>query len=575
MWLKHFQIWIGKHWLKAILIIFGSLILWMVIYGIRCFMNLESFYRQYMFASVPIQIPMTVLHTVIFIAGYGFFFRSAMSKKQGVVIKPKQLNVHFSGVLGIDEAKEECMEVVELINDHQRVRKIGGKIVKGILMLGPPGCGKTLLAKAIACETGIPFIPMAGSEFNEMFVGVGASRVRNLFANARKYAAVYGASIVFIDEIDAIARGRQFSVGGGGQETNATQNQLLVEMDGLNQTTGSNIIVIGATNAPVESLDTALLRPGRFDRKVVIDYPYADGRYEIFKYYLSKVKYDPSMDIMRLANYTISKSPADIENVVKESALICTRDKRTIIEMKDLTAALERIDLGQERKRKIHPLELTRTAIHEAGHAILVYYLHPLDDVFKVSVVTRSGTLGVVHHQQIVEMSDRDYTYYESSITVSLGGYAAEKLSYDTTTSGCTSDFKNAMNLASHMVFVVGMGESGYVGDYGVLKQYDILSEDIKTKLNADVILLLKKCEDQAIAMLTKEKVLLEKMAEALVEQKTLEYDDVTALCKKYGVGQKRKIEERGLLQEFHDKLEASSRFKDDSLLKDNEHLDS
>jgi cell division protease FtsH len=560
MWWKHFRMWFGNHWIKIFLIVFGVSILCMLGYGIRCFMQLESFYKQYMFAAVPLQIPVAMLHTFIFIFGYWYLIRNSMSKTV-TATPPEKINVHFTGVLGIDEAKEECMEVVQLIKDRQRVKHIGGKIVKGILMLGPPGCGKTLLAKAIACETGIPFLSMAGSEFTEMYVGVGASRVRKLFTSARKYVSIYGACIVFIDEIDAIARGRQFSVGGGGQETNATQNQLLVEMDGLNETTGCNIIIIGATNAPVESLDQALLRPGRFDRKIVINYPYADGRNDVFKYYLNKVKYDPGLDTMRLANYMIGRSPADIENVVKEAALICTRDGRNVVEMRDLTAALERVELGQERKRKVHPLELQRTAYHESGHAILLYYLHPVNDVFKVSVATRGSTLGVMHNQPIVEMEGKDQTTLEASITVSLGGYCAEKLIFNENSWGCSADFDNAMNTARLMVYRIGMGGHGLVGDFFSFEKqgYNSLSDGLKKTLNDDVVEILQRCLKQAMQILTRERALLEKMAEILIDKKTLEYDEVTEICKQHGVGKSRKIEERGLLQEFQKLVSASS----------------
>jgi cell division protease FtsH len=451
------------------------------------------------------------------------------------------------------------MEVVQLITDRQRVKMIGGKIIKGLLMMGPPGCGKTMLAKAIACESKIPFLSMAGSEFNEMYVGVGASRVRRLFANARMYAKIYGSCIVFIDEIDAIARSRLYAVGAGGGETNATQNQLLIEMDGLSEGTGSSVIVIGATNAPIESLDEALLRPGRFDRKIMIDRPYAEGRNEIFKYYLSKVKYDPTIETMRLANYVIGSSPADIASIVQEAALICTREKRTILEMRDLTGAIERIHLGQERRRKVHHLELRRTACHESGHAILLYYLHPIDDVFKVSVVTRGYTLGVMHHQPIVEMHDRDQVWYEANISVSLGGYAAEKITFGTTTSGVSNDFEHAMQYAKFMVWHVGMGDSGFVGNFGQVEEN--LSDEIKEKLWSDVSKILQRSLKQALEILTREKVLMNKMVETLLEKKTLEYDEVTELCKRYGVGKVRKIEERGLLQEFHNLFYAQNRF--------------
>jgi cell division protease FtsH len=389
------------------------------------------------------------------------------------------------------------------------------------------------------------------------WLGESEKNVAQLFVNARNASEDGQPAIIFIDEIDAIARGRQFSIGGGGQETNTTQNQLLVEMDGLSKGTGSNIIVIGATNAPIESLDEALLRPGRFDRKIMIDRPFADGRNELFKYYLSKVKYDPTLDTMRLANYVIGSSPADIASVVQEAALICTREKRTILEMRDLTAAIERIHLGQERKRKVHPFELRGTAYHESGHAILLYYLHPIDDVFKVSVATRGYTLGVMHHQPIVEMQSRDKIWYEANIVVSLGGYAADKIAFGTTTSGVSSDFEHAMQLAKLMVWRVGMGDSGLVGDFYQMGEH--LSADIKTQLGSDVSKILQRCLNQALEILTREKMLMEKMTEKLLEKKTLEYDEVADLCKKYGVGKERKIEELGFLQEFTRLIHAQS----------------
>lgn len=556
MWSKKLKLWWSINWLKCIIIIAGIGLGIMTVYGAICFIKLDEYTKQMYTAQSALSVPIALLHTGVFLAGLMWMHRSGNGMTANAkAIPPEKINVRFSDVIGIEEAKEECQEVVGLIRDRRRLRQIGGKIIKGMLMIGPPGCGKTLLAKAIAYESGIPFLAMAGSEFNEMFVGVGAARVRALFKNARKYAEIFGSCMIFIDEIDAIARGRQFSVGGGGMETNATQNQLLVEMDGLNQGTGSNIIVIGATNAPLNSLDEALLRPGRFDRKIVISKPYAEGRYNIFKYYLSKVKYNPTLDVRRLSNITIGSSPADIENIVKESALIATRAGRQVIEQKDLSDALERISLGQPKKRYVHPKELYRTAVHESGHAILCYFLHPTDDVFKISVVSRDRTLGVMHHQPVVEMEDVDKIKLESEIVVSLGGYAAEKLHFESTSAGCTSDFKWAMKKAQFMVYSVGMGDSGLVGDYSEYED-GALSAPLKQQLNDDVKNILQRSLDRALDILKREKVLLEKMSEKLIEKKTLEYDDVEDLCKTYGVSHQRKIEETGFLQEFRSLFE-------------------
>ena len=281
---RRFQMYLMMHWIK-ILIIFTVIIL--VILSIWGLASLESFYRHLTIAQMPVTLLLSGIHAGIFVFMYMIFLRGGFTSIKQAAIKGENVNVHWGDVIGIDEAKQEAWEVVLLIKDRTRLLKIGGKILRGLLMVGPPGCGKTYLAKAIATEAGIPFVSMSGSEFTEIFVGVGAARVRKLFKKARSLAYGYGASIIFIDELDAIGRQRSFSFMGGGQETNSTQNQLLVEMDGLKEK-DYDVIVIGATNAAEGILDQALLRPGRFDRKIYIDRPSLEGRERVFKYYLKK-----------------------------------------------------------------------------------------------------------------------------------------------------------------------------------------------------------------------------------------------------------------------------------------------
>ena len=548
------KIFLRTHWVKMLIAFIVLALIGLAIWGL---MSLESFYQKMTLATLPIQLLMGGVHAVIFVSMYQMFFRGSFGSMGNKKIKSGWVNVKFSDVIGVEEAKEEAMEVVELIRDRKRVEQIGGKIVKGILLVGPPGCGKTLLAKAIASEAGIPFLSTAGSEFTEMFVGVGASRVRSLFRKARTLAYSNGACIIFIDEIDAIGRARQFSAFGGGGETNSTQNQLLIEMDGLGDKR-EDIIVIAATNSAEGNLDPALLRPGRFDRKIRIDKPYIEGRKALFDYYMSKIKFDKTIETRRLANYTVGKSAADIENIVKEAALIATRDKRDTITQKDISSAIERIDLGLKRKRKIPDRERRNTAYHEAGHAIICYYLNPIDDVFKVSIASRTDTLGVMHYQPLEEVLSEDREYYIAHIMQALGGYAAEKVQFGKTTSGVISDFRKSMEMAHRMVWKLGMGQNGFVGDYSVLvslERGDFVSESVKDKLTNETHAILKQCMDETEAFLRKEKALLDAMAQALLSQEELEYDDVIDLCQTYGLTEHRKVEEGGLLQSFQEKM--------------------
>lgn len=496
-------------------------------------MSLESYYRNITLAQLPITLLMAGLNAVIFVYMYSMVLRGGFTKMGKKNVKAKDVKIKFTDVVGIEEAKEECWEVVKLIKDHAELKKIGGKILRGILMIGPPGCGKTYLAKAIATEAGLPFLAMAASEFNEVFVGVGSSRIRQLFKKARSLAYGFGGCIIFIDELDAMGRRREFNQFGG-SESNNTLNQLLVEMDGLTSGKAENIIIIGATNAGEDVLDPAVLRPGRFDRKVYITKPSLEGREELFKFYLNKVKHEASIDCARLARKAVGKTPAEIENIVKESALIATRGGSAVVTLKDISEAIERIELGVKNKIRMTDKEREMTAYHETGHLLAVYLWHPRNDVFKASIIPRRGTLGVVHPQAIDEWHSQDKEVLLADIKTYLGGYCGEMHKYGTTTSGVSADFRGAMHIAHAMVWQLGMGPSGYVGDYTTINESE-LSDEIKMQLNRDTDKIIKDCLKEVKQLLQDENDLFERFAQELLKKGELEYDEIEAIFGEYG----------------------------------------
>lgn len=505
--------------------------------------SLESFYMKLTLAQLPMQILLVGVNAAIFVYFYSTVLGRGFSKSgKKSSIRGELVNVKWSDVIGMDNVKAEAREVVELIKDRTRVKKIGGKILRGILMLGPPGCGKTYLAKAVATETGLPFLAMSGSEFVEVFVGVGASRVRELFKKARELAYGSGGCIIFIDELDAIARKRVFSAFGGTEETNSTQNQLLAEMDGLQEREDKggelnqqqNIIVIGATNSPEDNLDRALLRPGRFDRKLYIDLPNLEDREKLFKYYIGKIESDPKIDVGRLARKAVYKTPADIENIVMEAALIATREKRDCITLDDISEAMERIDLGLKHKLNITAKEKEMTAYHEAGHLVVMYMLHPTNDVFKASIIPRRGTLGVVWGQPRAELHTDSREKKIADIMVSLSGYVAEKIRYGTTSDGVAADFRNAMAVAHNMVWKYGMANKSFLGDYTSIPESQ-LSEKLKEELNDETSKIFQQCLKNVDDLLVKERVLLDRFAKELFDKEELDYDEIDAIFKEYG----------------------------------------
>ena len=508
-------------------------------------MSLESFYRNITLATIPMQLILVALNAVIFVFMYLRFMQGGLAKTSAMRAKGDLVNVKWSDVIGMEEAKREAWEIVELLKDRTRLKQIGGKIMRGLLMMGPPGCGKTYMAKAIATEVGIPFLAISGSSFDEIYIGVGASKIRKLFKEARALAEGYGGCIIFIDEMDSVGTRRVFNAFGS-QEKSTTQNQLLAEIDGV-QEKDYNILVIGATNADESSLDPAMLRPGRFDRKLYIDRPNLEDREKIFEYYFNKVKYDKhSIDIKRIARKAVYKTPAEIENIVKEAALIATRDKKDTIEYKHVSEAIERIEMGLKHRRSMTPREKEMVAYHESGHLVVLYLLHPTDDVFKASIIGRRESLGVVYHQPKEELFTRSKEALLADIKVSLAGYVAEKIRFGTTSTGVAAVFEQAMRVAHFMVWKLGMNNAGLVGDYTIygtnygmgrvsLPDVSQLAESTKEKLNKETQDILQKCLKEAEDLLTKERPILERFVKELLEKEELDYDEIDSIFKEYG----------------------------------------
>ncbi len=542
--LEKTRLFVELHWIKIASVAFLIL---SFVWPVLAFRAIDSYQRTYLLAltsTFPLQ---AIIYTGLFIAMYYWLLFGGLSfnKMAKGRVKAANIQVKWDEVIGLAEAKLEAWEVVELLRDHAKVQRIGGKVVRGILLSGPPGCGKTYLAKAIATESGLPFLAVSGSEFIEVFVGTGPARVRKMFKKAQQLARTEGGCILFIDELDAVGTSRGQDLGFGAQtERNNTVNELLVQMDGL-ETQRYNVVVIGATNADEAVLDPALMRPGRMDRKIYVDLPGLADREALLRHYLTKVKADSSVDVPRLARRTVYHSPADIENLVKESALIATRYKREEITYKDLSEALERIDLGFKIHTKLAPDERRRVAYHETGHLITTYLLHPTDDVFKASIISRrAGTHGVVYHvpREELKLDSRDRLL--ANVKVALAGYVAEKLKCGSTSDGCGSDFGKAMDMVRRMVWNYGMGANGFVGNYEILTGSwvfrhgttgDFLSDRVKEKLNDEMHLILTQCLEDAERILQQEDALLERFKDELLKKDELEYDEIESIFREYG----------------------------------------
>jgi cell division protease FtsH len=548
--MKKFLILLKFFWIKILII---SLFLTaltgigtFIYYSIQQFTGLENFIRQNMMAQFGMMfIVFTMVHLVTmplmiwmqfyFIQGGGLWH---LGKEKMATAK---VNVKWAEVIGMDSAKQEAWELVKLLKDRSMVKMIGGKIVKGTMMIGPPGCGKTYLAKAIATECGLPIISAVGSDFVGIFVGQGAAQMKNLFRQARALAELEGGCIIFIDEIDSFARPRMADRGfGGAISHNATINQFLTEMDGLRQAE-NNIVVIAATNVPEDELDSAIMRAGRFDRKIYVTRPNLKEREELFRFYLSRVKADKAIDCAILSRKTLWFSPSEIESMVREASLISLREQRDIITFKDLSAAYDRVIFGSKSNLQLNEAEKEWVAYHEAGHAIIGYLLHPTDDVIKATIIPHKGSLGFVAPRPREEIHIRNREYYLAEIKVSIASYAAEKIKYGTTGSGVSGDFAKAISVARNMVWSWGMGKSGYIGDIDYLIDTDrgggtYLSEKTRQELDEDVQDILRECLKHVVEVLNDKIDLLDYFAKELLKKQELEYDEIEAIFQKFNL---------------------------------------
>ena len=472
---------------------------------------------------------------VLFLGLLVFFMRRMQVGNEAVsFVKSKahmptdeRKRVTFSDVAGIDEAKEEVQETVEFLKDPRKFQKLGGRIPKGVLVVGPPGTGKTLLAKAIAGEAGVPFFSISGSDFVEMFVGVGASRVRDLFEQAKKHAPC----IVFIDEIDAVGRSRGAGIGGGHDEREQTLNQLLVEMDGFETTEG--IILVAATNRP-DVLDPALLRPGRFDRQVTVNHPDLRGRSEILKVHTKNVPVASNVDLEKIARGTPGFSGADLKNLVNEAALWAARRNKSEVGTVDFEMAKDKILMGAERKSMILTDEEKRvTAYHEAGHALMAKLLSGTDPVHKVSIIPRGRALGVTMQLPADDRHNYSKEFLYNTLAILMGGRVAEELVFKHVTTGAGNDLERATALARKMVCEWGMSEklgplsfaqkeeSTFLGRSFATKRD--FSDEMALEIDLEIKRLVTENYERAKHVLTEHMVTLQALAEALLEKEVLD----------------------------------------------------
>ncbi|MFT6912446.1 MAG: cell division protease FtsH [Paracoccaceae bacterium] len=447
-------------------------------------------------------------------------------KSKAKLLTEKQGRVTFDEVAGIDEAKDELEEIVEFLRNPQKFSRLGGKIPKGALLVGPPGTGKTLLARAIAGEAGVPFFTISGSDFVEMFVGVGASRVRDMFEQAKKNAPC----IVFIDEIDAVGRSRGSGYGGGNDEREQTLNQLLVEMDGFEANEG--IIIVAATNRP-DVLDPALLRPGRFDRQVQVPNPDIKGREKILGVHARKVPLGPDVDLRIIARGTPGFSGADLANLVNESALKAARIGRRFVTMHDFESAKDKVMMGAERRSMVMTEDEKKlTAYHEAGHAIVGLNVPEHDPIHKATIIPRGRALGLVMSLPERDQLSVSYTKYKSKIAMAMGGKVAEELIFgkENVTSGAASDIQQVSKIARAMVTQFGFSETlgnidyaneqqSYLGNY---QGGSSTSNDTQAKIDAEVRAIVDEGYERAKAILTERADDLERLAQGLLEYETL-----------------------------------------------------
>ncbi|HET6340617.1 MAG TPA: ATP-dependent zinc metalloprotease FtsH [Gemmatimonadota bacterium] len=455
----------------------------------------------------------------------------AFGKSRAKLLSADAPKVTFEDVAGADEAKQELEEIIDFLRDPKKFQRLGGRIPKGVLLLGPPGTGKTLLARAVAGEAGVPFFSMSGSDFVEMFVGVGASRVRDLFEQGKAHAPC----IIFVDEIDAVGRHRGAGLGGGHDEREQTLNQLLVEMDGFESNEG--VILIAATNRP-DVLDPALLRPGRFDRQVVVDRPDVRGREGIFKVHTRDIPLSPDVDLRVLAKGTPGLAGADIENIVNEAALLAARNNRKSVTMIDFEDAKDKVMMGAERKSLVITDDEKRSiAFHEAGHALVRMLTPAADPVHKVTIIPRGRALGVTHFLPVDERHIYTREWCEDQLTALLGGRAAEVLVLKATTTGAGDDLQRATDLARRMVTKWGMSEILGPLTYGDEPEQIFLGREITTHrdyseetarvIDQEVKSIVATAFERALGILTDNEDALHRLAEALLEREILDNEEI------------------------------------------------
>ncbi len=489
-------------------------------------------------ASVFSLTPFIVLALFLFIilrqAQNGGSQALSFGRSRAKMLSENRPKVTFNDVAGVDEAKEELGEIVEFLKYPKKFQALGARIPKGVLLLGPPGSGKTLLARAIAGEAGVPFFSISGSDFVEMFVGVGASRVRDLFDQAKKSAPC----IIFIDEIDAVGRQRGAGLGGGHDEREQTLNQLLVEMDGFDQNTG--VILIAATNRP-DVLDPALLRPGRFDRQIVVDRADVKGRQKILEVHARNKPLSKEVALEILAKRTPGFSGADLENLLNEAALLAARRNKTVIEMNDCDEAIDRVMVGPERKSIVmSQKEKEITAYHESGHAIIGGLTDKGDPIHKVTIIPRGMALGITWSLPEDDRHSQTKEELLATITRALGGRLAEEVKFQDVTTGASNDFEKATELARRMVTQYGMSETlGPIqygrGNHQVFLGRDLgeernYSEEIASKIDAEVRRIIESCYDRGRKLLAENWNKVERMVASLLEYETVEAEEVKAI---------------------------------------------
>ena len=486
---------------------------------------------------------LAILPTAVIIIAMVYFMRQMMgannkamqfgktNAKTTPATRPK---VKFKDVAGIDEAVEELEEVRDFLADPERFRKLGAKIPRGVLLVGPPGTGKTLLAKAVAGEAGVPFFTISGSEFVEMFVGVGASRVRDLFKNAKEQAP----AIIFIDEIDAVGRQRGAGLGGGHDEREQTLNQLLVEMDGFEES--ESVILIAATNRP-DVLDPALLRPGRFDRQITVDRPDVRGREQILRVHAANKPLDTDVNFEKLAQLTVGFAGADLANLLNEAALLTARRNRSLISMDEIEESMERVMAGPQRKSRVmSEAERTTIAYHESGHALVGHVLDNADPVHKISIISRGQALGYTMQLPAEDHFLKTRREMLDELAVFLGGRVAEELMCTDITSGASNDLERATKLAREMVTRLGMSEELGTQVFGEAQHQVFLgrdyadhqdySEETARRIDTEVQRIMREAHERAAEILSARRDQLDLMAKVLLERETVEGEAVDAL---------------------------------------------